>query len=528
MRTRDIAGVVATALILESALVLADEHGHEASAGQLGHVSFPTSCDPKVQPLFERGVAQLHSFWFTEAGKTFEAVIDQDPGCAIAYWGIAVNLLGNSLAGPPPPRDAQAASEALDKARAIGAKTQRERDWIEAIGAYYRDYDKVPLGTRLSAYADAMQRMTQRYPDDDEVWIYYALSLQAAAPPTDRTYANQRKSAEILERLFAKNPQHPGAAHYLIHAYDYPPLAQKGLAAASKYASIAPAAPHARHMPSHIYTMLGRWEQSITSNLSALEVQPDYYHAMDFVVYAQLQLSQDVKARALIDKGVAYALQKPPILNGNKNSVAAMPARYALERADWKGAAALPVTSNNWAYADSITRFARGLGMARSGDPASARQEIDAMKRLRDDLKSANESYWVARTDEEITAVAAWIALADGNRAQAEQMMRAAADGEDASIKNVAMENRLFPMRELLADLLLEEGKPGQALHEYESALREYPNRYRGLYGAARAAEAAGQRETATDYYRQLVVLAKNADSARPETEVAKAYLAAH
>jgi hypothetical protein len=528
MRTRNIAGAVATALIFGSAPVLAAEHGLEASADQLGKVSFPTSCDPKVQPLFERGVAQLHSFWFTEAGKTFAAVIDLDPSCAIAYWGIAVNLLGNSLAGPPPQRDAQAASEALAKARSLGAKTQRERDWIDAIGAYYRDYDKVPLGARLLAYADAMQRMTQRYPEDDEVWIYYALSLQAAAPPTDRTYANQRKSAEILERLFAKNPKHPGAAHYLIHAYDYPPLAQRGLAAASKYALIAPAAPHARHMPSHIYTMLGRWEQSIASNLSALEVQPDYYHALDFVVYAHLQLSQDVKARALNNKGVADALQKPPILKGYKNSVAAMPARYALERADWKGAAALPVTSNNWAYADSITRFARGLGMARSGDPISARQEIDAMKSLRQDLEKANESYWAARTEEEISAVAAWIALAEGNRAQAEQLMRAAADGEDASIKNVAMENRLFPMRELLADLLFEEGKPGESLHEYEAALLEYPNRYRGLYGAARAAEAAGQREMATDYYRRLLALAKNADSARPEAAVAKAYLASH
>lgn len=220
-----------------------------ASANQLGKVSFPTSCDPKVQPLFERGVALLHSFWFTEAGKTFAAVVDQDPDCAIAYWGITVNLLGNSLAGPPPQRDAQTASETLAKARAVGAKTQRERDWIDAIGAYYRDYEKAPLGARLLAYADAMQRMTQHYPEDDEVWIFYALSLQAAAPPTDRTYANQRKSAEILERLFAKNRQHPGAAHYLIQAYDYPPLAERGLAAASKYAIIAPAAPHARHMP---------------------------------------------------------------------------------------------------------------------------------------------------------------------------------------------------------------------------------------------------------------------------------------
>jgi len=525
MHLRNIAGIVVSALMLGSSFALADEP--RAGAGQLGKVSFPTSCDPKVQPLFERGVAMLHSFWFTEAGKTFNAVLEQDPGCAIAYWGLAVNLLGNSLAGPPPLRDAQAASEAVAKGRAIGAKTQRERDWIDAIGAYYRDYEKVPVATRLQAYAEAMQQMTRRYPDDDEVWIYYALSLQAAAPVSDRTYANQRKSAEILEKLFAKNPQHPGAAHYLIHAYDYPPLAATGLAAASKYAGIAPAAPHARHMPSHIYTMLGLWEESIKSNQAALEVQPDYYHALDFVVYAHLQLSQDAQASALIEKGVADAMRKPPTLKGYKNSVAAMPARYALERADWKAASVLPVTSNDWAYADSITRFARGLGMARSGDLTSARQEIDAMKTLRQELEKANESYWAARIDEEIEAVAAWSAQAEGNRTRAEQLMRAAADSEDAAIKNVAMENRLFPMRELLAELLVEQGRSGEAFREYEAALREYPNRYRGLYGAAHAADASGQREKAVEYFKRLLALTKNSDSARPEIAAAKAYLAA-
>ena len=525
MKSRNMAGVLVSALMLPLGLALADEP--RASTDRLGRVTFPTSCDPKAQALFERGVAMLHSFWFTEAGKTFDTVIQQDPDCAIAYWGLAVNLLGNSLAGSPPLRDIQAASEALAKARAIGAKTQRERDWIDTIGAYYRDYDKAPVDARLLAYTNAMQQMTQRYADDDEVWIYYALSLQASAPVSDKTYANQRKSAEILEKMVAKNPQHPGAAHYLIHAYDYPPLAEKGLPAARKYAGIAPAAPHARHMPSHIYSMLGLWEDSITSNQSSLEIQPEYYHALDFVVYAQLQLSQDAKARALVEKGVADAMRKPPTLKGYKNSVAAMPARYALERADWKAAATLPVTSNNWAYADSLTRFARGLGMARSGDLTSARQEIDAMKMLRQELEKSNESYWVARIDEEIAAVAAWAAQAEGNRTQAEELMRAAADGEDASIKNVAMENRLFPMRELLADLLVEQGQSGAALREYEAALHEYPNRYRGLFGAARAAEASGQPEKAADYYRRLLALTKNSDSVRPEMVAAKAYLAA-
>ena len=240
---------------------------------QLGKVTFPTSCDPKVQAQFERGVAMLHSYWFTEAGKVFDAVAKQDPNCVMAYWGYAVNLLGNSLANPPSAKDAQAAWEALERARAIGAKTERERDWIEALSAYYRDYDKVSVDDRLLAYTKAMEQMTQRYPDDFEAWAYYALTLQASAPKTDKTYANQLKSAAILEKLFKQNPQHPGVSHYLIHAYDYPPLADKGIDAARRYAGIAPAAPHARHMPSHIYSMVGLWEESIVSNRSALQVQ---------------------------------------------------------------------------------------------------------------------------------------------------------------------------------------------------------------------------------------------------------------
>ncbi|MGH7346276.1 MAG: hypothetical protein ACREK4_15280, partial [Candidatus Rokuibacteriota bacterium] len=272
-----------------------------AQPDKLGKVSFPTSCDAKVQAQFERGVAMLHSYWFTEARKVFDGISQQDPSCAMAYWGLAVNYLGNSLAAAPPPRDVTAATEGLDKARAIGAKTQRERDWIEAIGAYYRDADKTPVNARLAAYTRAMEQMTQRYPDDFEAWTYDALTRQASAPKNDKTYANQLKSAEILERLHKQNPEHPGVAHYLVHAYDYPPLADKGIKIAVAYARIAPAAPHARHMPSHIYSMVGMWEESIASNRSAIELQPDYYHATDFMVYAHLQLAQDARAKALVD-----------------------------------------------------------------------------------------------------------------------------------------------------------------------------------------------------------------------------------
>ena len=499
-----------------------------AGAESLGKVSFPTSCDPKVQAEFERGVAMLHSFWFNVAGKTFKGILQQDPACAMAYWGVAVDLLGNSLAAPPPVKVAQEAWEALEKARAVGAKTQRERDWIEALSTYYRDHDKVPLDTRLEAYNKAMEQLTQRYPNDYEAWVYYAVTLQASALKTDTTYANQRKSAAILEKLYVQNPQHPGVSHFLIHAYDYPALADQGLAAARRYGGIAPAVPHARHMPSHIYSMVGLWEDSIASNASSLEIQPDYYHASDFTVYAHLQLAQDAKAAAMIDKSLNTPVRGDrPVGLGNFTALASMPARYALERGDWKRAAALPFAPTPFAQADSLTRFARGLGMARSGDIAGAKREIEAIQTLRFALGKSGNTYWASRSEEHILALSAWVALAEGDRAQAEKSMRAAADGEDGSVKNVVMENRLYPMRELLGDLLLESGQAAPALREYQTALKLTPARYRGLYGAARAAEAAGDRKTAADYFAKLVALSRNADTTRPELARAKAYLAA-
>ena len=495
---------------------------------KLGKLSFPTSCDPKVQAEFERGVAMIHSYWFLIARRTFEGVLRQDPNCAMAYWGIAVDLLNNSLAVVPPRADAQAAWAALEKAREIGAKTQRERDWIEALTAYYRDYDKTPVNARLVAYNNAMAQLTQRYPDDYEAKVFYALTLQASASPADTTYANQTKSAAILEKLYEENPQHPGVTHFLIHAYDYHPLAERGIPAARRYASIAPAVPHARHMPSHIYSMVGLWEESIASNASAIEIQPDYFHAADFSVYAHLQLAQDAKAKALTDKSLATADRGDrPITFVNFTAKNAMVARCVLERADWAGAAALPFTPSQYPQPDSLIRFTRGLGMARTGDLAGAKAEIEAIKSLRAALERSNQSYWADRSEEQILAISAWVALKDGATDQALKFMRAAADGEDGSVKHVAMENRLYPLRELYAELLLEAGQPAAALHEFETALEQTPNRYRTFLGIARAANAAGDRQKASEYYGRLVELAKNADTERPETREAKQYLSA-
>jgi tetratricopeptide (TPR) repeat protein len=493
---------------------------------KLGTLSFPTSCDPKVQAEFERGVAMIHSYWFLVARRVFEGVLQQDPSCAIAYWGIAMDQLGNSLVGPPPRAQADAAWAALEKAREIGAKTERERGWIDALRAYFRDHDKVDVETRLRAYNKAMEQMAQRYPDDYEVQVVYALTLQASAAKTDVTYKNQLQSVAILEKLFEQNPQHPGVSHFIIHGYDFPLLADRGIAAAKRYAGIAPAVPHARHMPSHIYSMVGMWEDSIASNASALEIQPDYYHAADFSVYAHLQLAQDGKAKALIEKALATSPRGDrPSGFGNSVSKALMETRYLVDRGDWQGAAAMAMNPTGVPIADSLYRFTRGLGMARTGNVAGAKAEIEAMKALRTALQRADQSYWADRTEEQMLAITAWVAVKEGARDQAMRFMRAAADGEDGSVKNVIMENRIYPLREMLAELLLEIGEPAAALKEYETAIKHTPNRYRAFWGAARASDAIGNRAQASEYFGKLVNLAKSADTERPEVQQAKAFL---
>jgi hypothetical protein len=497
----------------------------------LGTVHFETSCDPSVQRQFDRAMALLHSFWAKEAIEGFTAVQQRDPGCAIASWGIAMSLQQNPLTGQEPDsKSVGIALLALDKAKAIGAGTARERDYIAAIDLIYRDADKVDFRTRRLAYEGAMEELAKRYPDDIEAQIFYALSLEMTAEPVDKTYTNQLKAAAILEQVRQEHPDHPGVAHYLCHSYDYPSLAERGLVAARLYAKLAPDNPHALHMPSHIFTRLGMWQDSIDSNLrsaAAAKIQgngQEQAHAMDYLVYAYLQLGQDAAARQVVDESATVTVN-PVILIG-PYALAAMPARYALERRAWSEAAQLQVQPSKFPFTEAITHFARGLGFAHTRETASARQEEQALAKARDELAAQNNTYWSKQVEVQRLAVRAWTALDEDQEEDALTSMRASADLEDTMEKHIVTPGALVPARELLGEMLLETKRPADALSAFEASAKREPNRLRGLYGAARAAAAASDRAEASLYYTKLVALAQAADAERPELLEAKAYLA--
>ena len=502
-----------------------------SGAEQLGKVNFPTSCDPKVQAQFERGVAMLHSFWFSAAEKTFREVVEQDPSCAIARWGFASILMLNPLAGTgAAPKRAPLAQEAVEQARQIGAKTQRERDYVEAVAAYYEDFANRPERVRQVARAKAYEALAARYPDDDEAQIFYALYLAGTQTQADQTYAAYLKAAGILEKQFVKHPDHPGVAHYLIHSYDAPPIAQQGLPAARRYASIAPAAPHAQHMPSHIFTRVGAWAESAATNKRSAEIaknggEPDEAtHASDYMVYAYLQLARDGAARAVIEE-VGQLSGFNPARNTAPYALAAMPARFAVERGNWREAAQLQPRAGNFLYPEALTHFARALGAARSGDSAAAEKEVQQLASLRDSLKSKKNVYWATEVEVSWLAAAGWTALAQGKNDEALGLMRNAADTEDRNEKHIVTPGRILPARELLGDMLMALNRPAEALKEYEASQHREPNRFRGLAGAAQAAAQAGDAAKAREYYAKLVELAGNGDP-RPELKRAKAYLA--
>ena len=530
INTRRLFVAFSTALLMMSGTA----HAHDDEGkGQLGRVKFTNSCDPKVQPLLETGVAMLHSFWYSAGEQTFRDVLKQDPTCTIANWGIAAILMSNPLAGVgASPKAAAVAQEAIDHARRIAPKTQRERDYIEAVAAYYQDFSTRPERSRQESRAKAFEDLAARYADDDEARIFSALYIAGTQTQADQTYAAYLKAAAVLEKLFVKYPDHPGVAHYLIHSYDAPPIAKQGLPAARRYASIAPAAPHALHMPSHIFTRVGAWEDSAATNLRAAAVAikgdevNEGYHASDYTVYAYLQLARDNDARRVMEDILKVTSDNPVLAFARIYAIAAMPARYALERGAWRDAMQLQPQPTKLLFPEAITHFARALGAARNGDIAAAEKDAAELARLHKELQDAKNNYWATEVEIQRLAVAGWLALAQRKPDDALKFMRAAADLEDKNEKHIVTPGRVVPARELLGEMLLELKQPALALKEFEASHVREPNRFRGYDGAARAAEAAGDRRKAADYYAKLMELAKKADSSRPEIARARAYVA--
>jgi tetratricopeptide (TPR) repeat protein len=508
----------------------------QSGQGRYGTVHFPISCRPGVQEQFERAVAMLHSFFYPEDVKAFEAIIAADPDCAMAYWGLAISQRPNPLVPPWAADNLKRGLDAVQKGKAL-AKTEREGDWLTALEQAYAGYDSVPTTTRSERYEQAMERLARKYPDDKEAAIFYALALLEAVDHRDKTYARQIKAGAILEAIDRAQPDHPGLAHYIVHAYDFEPLAPRGVSAADKYAKVAPSAPHAQHMPSHIYSILGRWEDSIRSNQAAVKASREYAarnapgttfsqepHAQDFMAYAYLQLGQDREARRVIDELAAITKFSGGRTYGRDTGQAAPASRFVLERAAWSEALTLAVRTDAYAYAQAMPHFVRAVGAGKLGKPDMAKEEIAHLQAL---SKAAENSYWSEQIHVLVLAASGWQARAEGKNDEALKLMRAAADLEDSTEKHVSMENRLYPMREMLGDLLLETGQPALALQAYEASLHAVPNRLRGFYSAAKAAKAAGDSAKARDYFEKLAALARNADPERVEVQEAKAFLIA-
>ena len=535
-------------LLLVLAQAVPAQHGdHRHDATELGRVNFTVSCTPQAQKQFNRAVAWLHSFEYEEAEKTFTEVAATDPRCGMAYWGVAMSNY-HPLWAAPTPAELKRGWEAIEKAKVTGARTQRERDYIAALELFYKDADKLDHRTRMFAYHEAMKRLYANNQADQEAGVFYALTLIATGMVSnDKTYVREKEAAQILNRVLARQPQHPGVAHYLIHSYDYPALAQLALPAARSYAKIAPASAHAQHMPSHIFIRMGLWQEAIRSNLDAENsakafarrhqmagAWDEQLHAMDYLAYAYLQSAQDKLAWGVLDE-----MSKIPSVEPQTFKVAyafaAIPARYALERRRWDEAAKLALPANTvntfpwprFRWAEANIHFARAIGFARSGDANSARQEVEKLTALRDGLVIGKGEYdWAKQVDIERQVAAAWLAFAEGNHDESLKLMRAAADLDDATDKHPVTPGAILPAREQLGELLLELKQPSAALTEFETSLRTTPERFNGLYGAARAATLASDQKKARTYYEKLLTITRQADTARPAIAEAKAFLA--
>ena len=523
LRVGVVAGFLAT-LVATSGI--AQEHEHE-NGEKLGAVHFATSCNEGAQKEFDRAVALLHSFQFSRAIQGFNAARKSDAFCGIAYWGIALSEWSNPFAaGMKEKGQLQAGRKIAERGKAAGARTERERAYIAAVGKLYSDFERTPQQARLVAYRDAMQQIAGKYPEDVEGQIFYALALAASEEPTDKTYAGRLKAGAMLEKLFEEEPAHPGLAHYIIHTYDVPPLAARALKAARRYSEIAPDAPHALHMPSHTFTRTGYWQESIDSNVAAAAAArresqtAEELHATDYQIYAYLQTGQDEAARRMVASLPEIASRfDPKVVIGGAGgpsagyfALAAIPARYALERHEWKEAAQLTARETPFPYTEAMTWFARGLGAARLGQGPAAQESVAALERIRERLLKAGENYWAGQVEIQQVEVGAWAGLAEGKKQEALRLMKSAVELEDGTEKSAVTPGPLAPARELLGEMFLEINEPAQALDQFEATLKNEPGRFRALYGAARAAQLGGGREASQRYFRQLLNGCERAD----------------
>jgi tetratricopeptide (TPR) repeat protein len=524
-----ITGLLFVLALLHPAAAAAQTEHTRLAPDQIGaaFVKFDTSCAAAVRDDFNKGVALYHSFWFPEAIRTFESVLQRDPACALAHWGIAMSQWGNPYAGIKGAAVVKTGAATIATATTTGSPTARERALIDALAILYSSPDPATHRDRVVKYESAMRLVSESNPDDVEVKMLYALAITQSAVPTDKTYSKLLQAADMLEPLFANIPQHPGLAHYLIHAYDAPPLAQRALVAARRYASLAPAAPHALHMPSHTFTRLGSWQESIDTNLKSADAARAgkdanaELHALDYQTYAFLQMCRDQAAQTV--RARAAAIQNTP--GANTFAAAAIPARYALERGDWDAATALTVLpAPATPYTEAITHFARAVGAARAGRPDAATPDVTRLGELRDRLKAMSDAYWAEQVDIQQRVALAWQAFAAGRTAEGLAQMQAAADAEDATDKAAVTPGPLAPARELYGEMLFAAGRTREALAAFEATMKKEPGRFRGAYGAARAAEASGDRTKARMYYSQLLDSARDADTERPELQAARKF----
>lgn len=504
---------------------------------QLGEVHFPISCDPSAQKPFDRAVALLHSFWYDEAKRAFVEAGKADPNCAMTYWGVAMTLF-HPLWGMPEAAALKEGAAAISQAAAMGGGSDRERGYIQALGAFYRDAETRDHRSRSVAYEQAMEALAARFPEDREATIFYALALNATAFPNDKSYANQKKAGSLLEPLFAEMPNHPGVAHYLIHSYDNPLLAPRALAAARAYAKIAPSVPHALHMPSHIFTRMGLWKESIASNLASANAAEEEairsgnpaarepkFHAMDYLVYAYLQEGRDPEARKILEILKLTRKELPENSASAAYAASAIPSRYFFERHKWAEGLAIITQKSSYPWTDALIHFSRAVAAARVGKNVHAQVETDMLAIIRDKLKKDNQSFWADQVEVQRLAAEGWLAYAKGEKDKAIQSLRAAADLEESMEKSPVTPGPVLPAREMLAELYLDVRFPKQALASYEAVLASAPNRFNALAGAAHAAEKLQDLGKARGYYEKLLAVA-GSDSPRPEVDEAKAFLA--